>query len=105
MDNEKLKLLEEHLKDVAKEIIEVGLDPEKGLGREFLKQTRLVIEQHHEIQDLKQKVAALEGQVQAQPIEEITPSKTLNQLRAEHGLKPIEGGDKYYCHYLKPKLP
>lgn len=73
MNNFEIKLLEEHIKDVERDLINAGLHPEKGLGREFINQTRHVIHQSSKmvelslkIKALEKKVAALEGPVQEQ---------------------------------------
>lgn len=55
------ELLEDHIKDVTSEIIEAGLNPEKGIGRELIKQTRELIYQHYEIQKLKKELEAIKN--------------------------------------------
>lgn len=68
MDSTQRKvLLDSHLKDVSKWMADSNINPESEFGKEFLKQTKELIEQHYEIRELKEQIAALRRQISRQP--------------------------------------
>lgn len=54
------ELLDAHLREVSKWMKNSNIDPTSEFGQEFLKQTKELIEQHYEVKELKERVAALE---------------------------------------------
>lgn len=60
----KKEVLKNHLEDMSGWLEEEGIDRDSNLGKELLKQTRELIEQHYEIRDLKEKTTQLLGRLQ-----------------------------------------
>ncbi|EPY2295881.1 hypothetical protein ACXATC_003551 [Clostridium sporogenes] len=98
MDNQKHAILKKHLNDMEIWLEEENINRNSNLGKELLKQTRELIIQHYEIEELK-KITAQENN--SRPVN----LKTINQMRSEHNLKPIEGGDITIVHDSENKLP
>ncbi|NFF68920.1 hypothetical protein FDF18_02615 [Clostridium sporogenes] len=98
MDSQRDAILKKHLNDMEIWLEEENINRNSNLGKELLKQTRELIVQHYEIEELK-KETAQENNLRAVNI------KTINQMRIEHNLKPIEGGDITIVRDSENKLP